>query len=299
MKTQWPSLTYREAQATYDTLHMWTQILGKIKLSQLPWKNHSWHVTLQLTPTGLTTSLLPFQKGHLQLDLDFVEHQLKLSTGAGENRSFALENLSVAGFYQKLFALLKELEIHIRIWKRPVEVEKPILFPEDEFHSTYNRNHAEALQNAMLLMSKVFNEYRCDFKGKSSELQFFWGSFDLALSRFSGRRAPKHPGGFPNLADWVAVEAYSHEVMSVGFWPGSAAMPEAAFYAYLYPEPEGFKDAEIAPAEAYYHPDLREFALPYKAVQQSNKPEEKLREFLDSSYRAGAELAKWDRKALH
>lgn len=291
MKQQWPSLSYQEGKPTYDTLHMWTQILGKIKLVQLPWKNHSWHVTLNLIPTGLTTSLLPYQKGQFQLDLDLIEHQLKITTSLGEHRNFGLEGLSVSRFYQKLFALLKELEIEIKIWNQPVEVEDPIAFPEDHLHNTYKIEEARALQKAMLAMSAVLNEYRCGFKGKSSEVQFFWGSFDLAVSRFSGRKAPEHPGGFPNLADWVAVEAYSHEVMSVGFWPGSEALPEAAFYAYLYPEPEGYKEAEINPAEAYYHPELSEFVLPYKVVQRSEVPREKLREFLNSTYRTGAELA--------
>lgn len=298
MEPKWPVLSYENGKDTYDTLHMWTQILGKIKLGTLPWINHSWHVTLKITPKGLTTSTLPYRDQFFQLDLDLVNHLLITSTSKGEIRQFELSGLSVADFYEKLFTILKELNIDLEIYSRPVELPNPIRFEEDTLHATYEKEQATALHKALLAVQDVFIAFRCHFKGKCSEVQFFWGSFDMAVSRFSGRTAPKHPGGIPNLANWVAEEAYSHEVMSAGFWPGSEILPEAAFYCYLYPEPEGYKDANIEPKEAYYHQELREFILPYKVVQESEDPEGKLREFLDSTYEVGARLANWDRNAL-
>ncbi|MEP6262798.1 MAG: DUF5996 family protein [Gillisia sp.] len=298
MEQKWPVLSYEKGKDTYDTQHMWTQILGKIKLGTLPWINHSWHVTLKITPTGLTTSTLPYRDQFFQLDLDLVNHFLIISTNKGEIRQFDLPGLSVASFYEKLFTLLKELNIDLEIYSKPVELPNPIRFEEDTLHATYEKKQATALHKALLAMQDVFIGFRCHFKGKCSDVHFFWGSFDLAVSRFSGKKAPRHPGGIPNLANWVAEEAYSHEVMSAGFWPGSEILPEAAFYCYLYPEPEGYKDAPIEPKEAYYHEELREFILPYKVVQESEDPEGKLREFLDSTYEAGARLANWDRNAL-
>ena len=298
MEPKWPVLSYEKGKDTYDTLHMWTQILGKIKLGTLPWINHSWHVTLKITPTGLTTSTLPYRDQFFQLDLDLVNHLLIISSNKGEIRQFDLPGLSVAEFYEKLFTLLKELNIDLEIYSKPVELPNPIRFEEDTLHSTYEKEQATALHKALLAIQDVLIGFRCHFKGKSSDVQFFWGSFDLAVSRFSGRKAPKHPGGIPNLANWVAEEAYSHEVMSAGFWPGSEILPEAAFYCYLYPEPDDYKDAPIEPKEAYYHEELREFILPYKVVQESEDPEGKLREFLDSTYEVGSRLAKWDRNVL-
>lgn len=298
MEKRWPVLSYEQGKATYETLHMWTQILGKIKLETLPWMNHSWHVTLHISPTGLTTRNLPNRDQNFQLDLDLTDHKLKVITSSGDFKQFDLGGLSVAEFYNKLFQILRDLDIAIQIYSKPVELTDPIRFEQDSVHHTYDADQATALQKCLLAMQRVFTEFRCNFKGKSSDVHFFWGSFDLAVSRFSGRRAPRHPGGIPNLADWVAEEAYSHEVMSAGFWPGSEALPEAAFYCYLYPEPDGFKDAAIEPKEAYYHTTLREFVLPYKAVQQSDDPAGMLRKFLDSTYEAGAVLANWDKDAL-
>ena len=298
MEQKWPKLSYEEGKDTYETLHMWTQIIGKIKLGTLPWLNHSWHVTLKLTPTGLTTSTLPYRDQFFQIDLDLINHNLKIFTSKGDERQFNLSGLSVAEFYQKLFLELKTLNIDLEIYSKPVELPNPIRFEVDTMHNSYNIQEVTALHKALLAMSDVLNGFKCHFRGKCSEVHFFWGSFDLAVSRFSGKTAPKHPGGIPNLADWVAEEAYSHEVMSAGFWPGSEAFPEAAFYCYLYPEPDGFKNARIEPDEAYYHEGLREFILPYSAVQHSPDPEGKLREFLDSTYEAGASLAGWDRKVL-
>lgn len=298
MNQEWPELSYAEGKDTYETLHMFTQVLGKIKLEKLPWLNHSWHVTLKFTPCGLTTSPLPYHDGYFQIDLDLTHHRLNISTSKGEMREFQLQGLSVAAFYNKLFDLLKELGIKVEIYTKPVELEDPIRFEEDTVHHTYNPEQALDLHRAMLLMQEVFFSFRCGFKGKSSDVHFFWGSFDLAVSLFSGRKAPKHPGGIPNLPDWVAQEAYSHEVMSFGFWPGSAALPEATFYSYHYPEPQGFKEAVLQPKETYYHTDLREFVLPYKAVQQASDPASKLREFLDSAYNAGTLTGKWDKESL-
>ena len=298
MEQRWPALSYNQGKATYETLHMWTQIMGKIKLESLPWMNHSWHVTLHSSATGLTTHTLPYKDQTFQIDLDLIDHKLKVITSRGELRQFELPGLSVADFYNKLFQILRNLEIAVKINTKPVELADPIRFEEDTRHKTYDVEQVTALHRSLLRMKEVFTQFRCNFKGKSSDVHFFWGSFDLAVSRFSGRRAPKHPGGIPNLAEWVAEEAYSHEVMSAGFWPGNETFPEAAFYCYLYPEPEGYKEAAIEPEEAYYHDSLREFILPYKVVQQSDDPAGMLREFLNSTYKAGAALAKWDREAL-
>ncbi len=298
METKWPTLSYEKGKDTYDTLHMWTQILGKIKLGTLTWMNHSWHVALKITPTGLTTSTLPYRDQFFQVDLDFINHRLIILTSRGEERQFSLAGLTVANFYAKLFSNLKTLDIDLEIYSKPVELVNPIRFEDDTLHNSYDIQEVTALHKSLLAIQDVFTGFKCHFRGKCSDVNFFWGSFDLAASRFSGRTAPKHPGGIPNLANWVAEEAYSHEVMSAGFWPGNEAFPEAAFYCYLYPEPQGFKDAVIEPEEAYYHETLREFILPYKAVQESKDPEAMLREFLDSTYEAGAKLANWDRKAL-
>lgn len=298
MKRKWPKLSYEKGKETYDTLHMWTQIVGKIKLATLPWLNHSWHITFHITPFGLSTLNMPYENKHFQIDFDFITHQLKVNTSQGEHRAFGLQGISVADFYQKIFGVLKDLQIELKIKPVPVELENPIPFEQDTVHATYDENQVSAFHQALLYMQDCFTRFRCDFRGKCSPVHFFWGSFDLAVSRFSGRKAPKHPGGVPNLPDWVAEEAYSHEVISCGFWTGSETLPEPAFYCYLYPEPEGYKNAKVQPKEAFYHETLKEFILPYKAVQQAENPEEKLQEFLDSTYDAGVAIAKWDREAL-
>jgi len=274
------------------------EIVGKIKLALVPWINHSWHITLHLTPRGLSTLEMPYKDKNLQIDFDFIDHKLKIITSEGKQRDFALENISVADFYHQIFALLKELEIDIKIYTTPVEMENPIPFEKDNVNATYVPKVATDLHQALLKAQNVLIHMRCNFTGKCSPVHFFWGSFDLAVSRFSGRRAPKHPGGIPHLADWVTEEAYSHEVASFGFWPGSEVLPEAAFYAYIYPEPEGYKTAEIKPKGAYYHETLGEFILPYQIAQQSTHPEETLREFLNSTYQAASSLANWDSKNL-
>lgn len=298
MKTTWPELSYAEAHKTYETIHLWTQIVGKIRLVKTPWINHSWHVTLYVTPSGLTTSDIVAGDKHFQLDFDFINHQLQLKTSTGDTSSIDLKKLSVAGCYKQVLDALREAGIQADIYPVPNELEDPIPFHKDETHATYKPEHAVALHQAFLRVHDIFTRFRAEFSGKSSPVHFFWGSFDLAVSRFSGRDAPRHPGGVPNLPDWIAQEAYSKEVCSCGFWPGSEAYPAAAFYSYIYPEPEGYKDARIKPAQAYYHPELREFILPYDAVQEADDPDSVLLDFLRSTYEAAADLARWDRKAL-
>ena len=298
MDTKWPVLSYKEGKATYDTLHMFTQIVGKIKLATLPWVNHSWHVTLHITPTGLTTHNMPYKNENFQIDFDFIEHQLKIKTDKNEFRSFDLRGISVADFYRKIFEKLDELGVEIKIKPVPVELANPIPFKEDTVHATYEDGQVTAFHIALLRIQEVFMEFRSGFKGKCSPIHFFWGGFDLALSFFSGRRAPKHPGGVPGMPDWVAEEAYCREVSSAGFWTGNEMLPEPAFYCYLYPEPEGYKTAKVLPKGAYYHTTLGEFILPYSIVQQSKNPGEKVLDFLHSTYNIGADLAHWDRDML-
>lgn len=298
MKTNWPEISFAEAKETYKTLHLWTQIVGKVRLSKMPWINHSWHVTLYVTPTGLTTSDIPDAEKHFQIDFDFIRHQLHISTSAGEAHAINLKDLSVAACYENILKVLREFNIQADIHQVPNELQDPIPFPNDHVHATYDPKHAAALHQALLRVQDVFTQFRAEFKGKCSPVHFFWGSFDLAVSRFSGRDAPKHPGGVPHLPDWVAQEAYSQEVCSCGFWPGNEAFPIAAFYSYIYPEPDSFKEANIKPQQAYYHQELREFILPYEAVQQADNPAAMLMDFLHSSYEAAADLAQWDRKSL-
>lgn len=297
-RDNWPELSFEEAKETYQTIHLWTQIAGKIKLSKMPWINHSWHVTLSVTPFGLTTGHIPDRQQHFQINFDFIKHQLQIITSSGAERAFAFADLSVAACYRNLLGDLQDLGIEAKINKVPNELVDPIPFHQDEHHNTYNPLHAANLHGALLRSNEVLNQFRAEFIGKCSPVHFFWGSFDLAVSRFSGRKAPTHPGGVPNLPDWVAREAYSHEVSSCGFWPGNEAVPYAAFYSYIYPEPPGYKSFSIKPASGFYHKDLGEFILPYKEVQQSANPAQTLLDFLESTYEAAAETANWDRENL-
>ncbi len=298
MKSNWPVLSYQEAKETYATVLLWTQIIGKIKIKTMPWINHSWHVTLLVTPTGLTTGNIPYGEQYFQIDFDFIIHELKITCHTGHWRQFSLLNQSVASFYQTTLQMLAELNIHVKINPIPNELAEVIPFPQDTRHATYQPEQIVRLHQALLQVQRVLIQFRADFVGKCSPVHFFWGGFDLAVSRFSGRLGPKHPGGVPNLPDWVAQEAYSHEVSSCGFWPGNDSLPEAAFYAYIYPEPAGFGQALISPDAAYYHATLREFILPYQAVQQAPDPDQMLLKFLTTTYSAAANLANWDRKAL-
>ena len=298
MNKQLPELSYTEAKDTYETLHLWTQIAGKIKVAKLPWINHSWHVTLIVTPTGLTTAHIPAGERHFEISFDFCQHKLLIVTRDGDRRQFQLEPMPVAIFYQRVMENLKELGIDVSIHMLPNELENAIPFDKDFENTSYNPQHAEALHKALLFSQDVMTRFRAGFIGKCSPVHFFWGSFDLAVSRFSGRKAPLHPGGIPNLPDRVAQEAYSHEVCSAGFWPGNEMVPFAAYYVYIYPEPAGFNEVVIRPAEAYYDQQLREFLLPYEAVRLSSEPENMLMDFFESSYEAAANLAKWDRMEL-
>lgn len=296
-KETWPELSFEEGKETYQTIHLWTQIVGKIKLTKMPWINHSWHVTLMVTPVGLTTGDIPSNGKHFQIDFDFLNHKLEITTSQNEVRTFNLLSLSISAFYRNILSSLEELGIEVKINPVPSEMENPTPFDKDE-RNFYVPAIATALHYALLKSNEVFTQFRAGFIGKCSPVHFFWGSFDLAVSRFSGRKAPPHPGGIPNFPDWVAIDAYSHEVSSCGFWPGNEAVPFAAFYSYIYPEPQGFKSAAIKPENAYYHKDLREFILPYKEVQQAIDPSQTLLDFLNTTYRAAADTAHWDRENL-
>ena len=298
MNSHLPKLSYIDGKETYETLQLWTQIIGKIKLVKLPWINHFWHVTLFVTPRGLTTLTIPDQNQYYQIDFDFIQHTLKIITDSGEMRQLELKAISVAQFYKNVFDALAELKIDAAINALPNEVEEAIPFYKDNIHSAYNPEQARAFHKALLYAQDIFTRFRAEFQGKCSPVHFFWGSFDLAVTRFSGRTAPKHPGGVPNLPDSVAQEAYTQEVSSCGFWPGSETVPFAAFYSYAYPEPEGFKMAKALPDGAYYHEEVKEFILPYEVVRQSKDPEKTLLDFLHSTYNAAAELAQWDRESL-
>jgi hypothetical protein len=294
----WPDLPLQAWQDTYATLHMWTQIVGKIRLALTPWVNHSWHVVLYLTASGLTTSPIPYQGRTFQIDFDFIDHRLVIRTSDGAVESLPLRPCTVAGFYGEIFAALRALDIEVVIRKKPNEVARPILFDEDRTHASYDAGYARRCWRALAQADRVLKEFRARFIGKCSPVHFFWGSFDLAVTRFSGRRAPEHPGGVPNLPDWVVRDAYSHEVSSGGFWPGNEAVPFPAFYAYAYPEPKGFPEAAVRPGSAFYSRELKEFILPYAEVRQADSPDRRLLEFLQSTYEAAADLGHWDRPSL-
>ncbi|MCG8353755.1 MAG: DUF5996 family protein [Chloroflexales bacterium] len=295
---QWPSLPFQEWKQTYATLHMWTQIVGKIRLVQTPWINHSWHTALYVTSRGLTTSPIPYEDRSFQIDFDFIEHKLFIKTSGGEVKTIALAPRSVADFYTELFTKLGELDLKVKINTTPNEVAAPIPFEQDHEHADYDADYANRFWRALVHADRVFTQFRARFIGKCSPVHFFWGSFDLAVTRFSGRQAPAHPGGVPNLPDWVAREAYSHEVSSCGFWPGSEQMPQPIFYAYAYPAPEGFSMATVRPQGASYSAELQEFIFPYDEIRQSAHPDAALLEFLQSSYEAAADLGGWNRPEL-
>ncbi len=294
----WSALPFEAWRETANTLHMWTQVVGKVRLAQTPWINHSWHVTLYVTPRGLTTSAIPHGERIFQIDFDFTDHRLKVSTSDGDVRALPLEPQTTADFYARLMGALKELGVPVSIHPRPNEVEKAIPFAEDREHAAYDGEAAHRFWRALFQVDRVFKAFRAHFVGKCSPVHFFWGSFDLAVTRFSGRTAPAHPGGFPNMPDRITREAYSHEVSSAGFWPGGDASPIPIFYSYAYPTPEGFDAAEVLPEAATWNADLGEFVLPYDAVRESDAPEATLRAFLESTYAAAATTGHWDRKAL-
>jgi hypothetical protein len=295
---QWPTLPFQPWKDTYATLHMWTQIVGKIRLVQTPWINHSWHTTLYVTSRGLTTSPIPYETRTFQIDFDFIDHKLFLQTSDGGVKTMALAPRSVADFYQELLAQLAELNLPVQIHTTPNEVVKAIPFEKDHEHAAYEAAAANRFWRALVQVDRVLKRFRARFIGKCSPVHFFWGSFDLAVTRFSGRSAPAHPGGIPHLADWVTREAYSHEVSSCGFWPGSDQLPQPVFYAYAYPEPAGFRTAKVGPGGAAYDATFREFFLPYDTVRTAVAPDEALLAFLQSSYEAAADFGAWDRAAL-
>src|SRR5215472_8014805 len=298
LSNTWPALPFTEWQDTATTLHMWTQVVGKIRLTLTPWTNHSWHVTLYVTSRGLTTSPIPHGVRTFEITFDFIDHQLRIDTSDGERRTIELKPRSVADFYQAVMKTLDELHLPVTINKVPNEIQDPIPFDEDDEHRSYNRDYANRFWRVLVQSDRVFKEFRARFCGKCSPVHFFWGSFDLAVTRFSGRSAPPHPGGVPHLPDEITREAYSQEVSSLGFWPGNAAAPLPVFYSYAYPEPKGFAAAKIDPDTASYQPNLREFILPYDAVRTAEAPDEVLLKFAQSAYDAASELGKWDRKAL-
>lgn len=294
----WPQLPTAAWQDTYATLHLWTQIIGKIRLARSPWLNHSWHVVLYVTSRGLTTSPVPDGTRTFQIDLDFIDHALRVSTSDGAERQFALAGQSVASFYAAIMAALAELGIHVAIDEMPNELPEPIRFSQDSLHASYDPDAVRRFLQILVNIDRVFKQFRTSFLGKASPVHFFWGSFDLAVTRFSGRRAPRHPGGVPHLSDDVACEAYSHEVSSAGFWPGSGAVDYPAFYSYAYPEPTGYRAAKVQPEAAFFNEALGEFILPYDAVRTAANPDAALLQFLQSTYEAAANAAKWDRDAL-
>ena len=295
---RWPELPYAAWRDTCATLHLWTQIVGKIRLVQTPWLNHSWHVALYVTPRGLTTSTIPSEPCSFELEFDFTRHVLVISRQDGRREEVGLYSRTVADFYAEVMAALSKLGLEIRIHEMPNEIPDAVPFSEDDAHSAYDPEFAERHWRALAEIDRVFSKFRTGFLGKCSPVHFFWGSFDLAVTRFSGRPAPLHPGGVPNLPDSVAQEAYSHEVSSAGFWPGSPGTEYPAFYSYAYPAPEGYATAAVEPAEAFFHDTLKEFVLPYDAVRTAEDPDRMLLDFLSSTYAAAASGAKWDRAAL-
>ncbi|HZR81118.1 MAG TPA: DUF5996 family protein [Candidatus Binatia bacterium] len=294
----WPDLVYAEGHETWTTLHLWTQVVGKVRLVQTPWVNHSWHVPLYLTARGLTTSTIPFDGRTLEMEFDFVGQRLALRTGEGAERALPLVAQPVSDFYRAVMDALSELDMPVRIHTTPNEIADAVPFERDLAPRRYQPEHATRLWRALLEIDRVLKEFRARFIGKCSPVHFFWGSFDLAVTRFSGREAPSHPGGVPNFPDWVAREAYSHEVSSAGFWPGGGAIEHPAFYSYAYPAPPGFADARVEPAAALWSKELGEFVLPYDAVRAASSPDDTLLAFLQSTYEAAADLGRWPRAAL-
>jgi len=289
----WPELPLAVWQDTYATLHMWTQIVGKVRLALSPHVNHWWEVPLYVNARGLTTSAVPCAGGIFEVQFDFIEHKLSIQTNWGPSKSLALRPQSVANFYAEFMSALRSLGIDVKIWTMPVEVPNPVRFEQDTQHASYDPEYVNRFWRILILSDKIFHEFRARFIGKNSPVHFFWGSFDMAVTRFSGRRAPERPG-----ADPMTRGAYSHEVISAGFWPGGGEVNGAAFYAYTAPEPLGFSEQIVKPATAYYHPVLKEFLLMYDDVRRSASPREALLSFLESTYEAGANLAKWNRKEL-
>ena len=289
----WPELPLDAWKDTYATLHMWTHIVGKVRLALSPKINHWWEVPLYVTSLGLTTSPIPYDSGIFEIEFDFIHHKLLIRTSHDTERVMALARQSVADFYKEFMQCLESLDIHVRIWKMPCEVPNPIAFDQDTEHASYDPEYANRFWRILVCADEIFKEFRSGFIGKSSPVHFFWGSFDLAVTRFSGRRAPARKG-----ADSITREAYSHEVISAGFWPGGGEIEGPAFYVYAAPEPAGFAQAHIGPAKAFYHPSMHEFLLMYDDARRASSPKAALLEFLQSTYDSGANLGNWNRQEL-
>jgi hypothetical protein len=296
----WPELPLAAWKDTYASLHLWTQIVGKIRLAQTPWLNHSWHVVLYVTPRGLTTSPIPYGDRTFELEFDFLDHKLRASVSDGGQREIGLFPRSVADFYAEIMHVLAEFGLEVRINQLPNEIPHAIRFSEDHVHVSYDRDYAERHWRVLLQVNRVLHAFRTSFIGKCSPVHFFWGSFDLAVTRFSGRRAPPFTpsGAVPNMPAAVELDAYSHECSSAGFWPGGQGVDYPAFYSYASPAPDGFSTASIRPADAFWNKDLGQYNLPYDAVRTADDPEQALTDFLVSSYEAAAKTGNWDRSAL-
>ncbi len=294
----WPELPLAAWKDTYATLHLWTQIVGKIRLTLTPWLNHSWHVTSYVTARGLTTGAMPLDGRDLEIEFDFIDHVLWLRTSDGHFRQVVLHPVTVAEFYGEVMHALSQLGVTVRIDEMPNEIENAVRFSEDRVHASYDRDYANRHFRVLAATHRVFAHFRTGFLGKASPVHFFWGSFDLAVTRFSGRKAPLLKSHTPGLPDAVGQEAYSHEVSSAGFWPGGGPIDYPAYYSYAYPEPEGFAQAAVRPKQAFYFSDYGQFILPYDAVRTAADPDATLLAFLQSTYDAAADLGKWDRAAL-
>jgi len=297
-KLAWPDLAFENWKDTLATVHLWTQIVGKIRLRKMPWLNHSWHVTLYVSANGLTTHSIPYENGVFQIDFDFIHHVLHITTSEGNMAKVDLYPRTVASFYRELFDKLENVEIDAYIYATPNEIDPAIPFEEDETHCSYDAERIHDFYHALVKIHNVFTKFRARFTGKCSPVHFFWGAFDMAVTRFSGRPAPVHPGGAPNIPLAVMQEAYSHEVSSCGFWPGSEQFPHPVFYSYCYPTPAEFSQHPVKPNEAFFSAEMGEFMLLYDVIQRSDKPEEILMQFLQTTYEAAANTGNWDRKSL-
>lgn len=298
MQNKWPVLDYNAWKDTLATVHLWTQIVGKIRLRTMPWLNHSWHVTLYVTPFGLGTGSMPYSAGIFEIGFDFVHHRLEITTSKGEQETLELRPMTVADFYNALFKKMKQLRIDVTIHPVPSEMENVIPFAEDRVHQSYNPEQMQAYWQALVNVHTVLTRFRTRFTGKCSPVHFFWGGFDLAVTRFSGRDAPLYQGVMPNMPEKVMQESYSKEVSSCGFWPGNEQYPHAAFYAYAYPAAPGFGEQPLKPEGAFYSKEMGEYLLPYAVVQQSANPEAALMDFFQTTYEAAANTGHWERKAL-
>lgn len=294
---RWPDITHADWADTAAALHLYTQVLGKVRLATTPWTNHSWHVPLYVNARGLTTSLMTSDGVDFEMRLDFIDHDVEIETTLGEVRRVDLGPGEVGNFYGSVMAQLRQLGIGVNIYTTPSEIADATPFEQDQEHRPFDREAVTRFWHALVRMHHVFTAFRAGFRGKCSPVHFFWGSFDLAVTRFSGRTAPPHPGGVPNFPDWVAREAYSHEVSSAGFWPGGNGS-DAIFYSYAYPKPDGFEKARVRPDAASWSDGLGEFVLPYAAVREADDPEATLMAFLQSTYDATANAVGWDRDAL-